>query len=50
MRFSHTARNTNELTVEAGQVVNVLSREGEWWLAEANEQQGYLPSNYLQLL
>lgn len=48
--FPHVARNENELSVAAGETVNVLSHEGEWSLVELNGRQGYLPSTYLQPL
>lgn len=48
--FPYTAQNADELTFYKGSVINVLSKEGEWWKGEMNGQTGMFPSNYVQPL
>ena len=48
--FSYTAQNEDELTFYKGSVINVMSREGDWWRGELNGQVGMFPYNYVQLL
>lgn len=30
-----------------GEIINVLKKEGEWWLGEVNGRQGLFPSTYV---
>ena len=48
--FPYTAQNSDELTFYKGSVINVVSKEGEWWKGEMNGQTGMFPSNYVQPL
>ena len=48
--FPYTAQNPDELTFYKGSVINVVSKEGEWWKGEMNGQTGMFPSNYVQPL
>ncbi|XP_073258737.1 intersectin-1-like [Porites lutea] len=48
--FPYTAQNLDELTFYKGSVINVVSKEGEWWKGEMNGQTGMFPSNYVQPL
>ncbi|KXJ13109.1 Intersectin-1 [Exaiptasia diaphana] len=48
--FPYTAQNQDELTFYKGSVINVISREGDWWKGEMNGQVGMFPSNYVQAL
>ncbi|XP_067051383.1 intersectin-1-like [Acropora muricata] len=48
--FPYTAQNPDELTFYKGSVINVLSKQGEWWTGEMNGQTGMFPSNYVQPL
>ena len=48
--FSYTAQKADELTFFKGSVINVVSKEGEWWKGEMNGQTGMFPSNYVQPL
>ncbi|XP_068698722.1 intersectin-1-like isoform X2 [Montipora foliosa] len=48
--FPYTALNADELTFYKGSVINVLSKDGEWWKGEMNGQTGMFPSNYVQPL
>ncbi|XP_008102865.1 rho guanine nucleotide exchange factor 37 isoform X1 [Anolis carolinensis] len=50
--YAFTARNSHEVTLQAGQPVNVLEphdKKGnkEWSLVEVNGQKGYVPSSFL---
>jgi hypothetical protein len=51
--YPFDARNSNEISIKAGQVVEVLCRHDmdgnkEWWLVDADGYQGYAPANYLR--
>lgn len=48
--FSYTAQNEDELTFYKGSVINVLSKDGEWWKGELNGEIGVFPFNYVQVL
>ena len=48
--FPYTAQKADELTFYKGSVINVVSKEGEWWKGEMNGQTGMFPSNYVQPL
>jgi len=38
-----------ELSFQYGDVLNVLSKNGEWWECELNGRHGLIPANYVQL-
>lgn len=48
--FSYTAQNEDELTFYKGSVINVISKDGEWWKGELNGEIGVFPYNYVQSL
>ena len=48
--FSYTAQNEDELTFYKGSVINVISKDGEWWKGELNGEVGVFPFNYVQSL
>ncbi|XP_005063616.2 dynamin-binding protein isoform X1 [Mesocricetus auratus] len=51
--YTFKARNPNELSVSANQRLRILDFKDitgntEWWLAEVNGKQGYVPSSYIR--
>ncbi|KAF7666541.1 hypothetical protein LDENG_00103010 [Lucifuga dentata] len=51
--YSFDARCANELSISANQQLHILEFQDmngndEWWLAEAEGQRGYVPSNYIR--
>ncbi|XP_060027477.1 dynamin-binding protein isoform X2 [Erinaceus europaeus] len=51
--YTFKARNPNELSVSANQKLKILEFKDvmgntEWWLAEVNGKEGYVPSNYIR--
>ncbi|XP_078499661.1 dynamin-binding protein isoform X2 [Lissotriton helveticus] len=51
--YAFEARCSNELSVTANQKLRILEFEdltgnNEWWLAELNGRQGYVPSSYIR--
>ncbi|XP_076450774.1 dynamin-binding protein-like isoform X2 [Babylonia areolata] len=53
--YPFQGRSSNEVSLVAGQVVVVISYQDldgntEWWLVDADGDQGYVPANYLRKL
>ena len=48
--YTYNATSADELSFHKGSVLNVQSKEGDWWRGELNGQVGLFPSNYVQLL
>ncbi|KAK1785213.1 hypothetical protein P4O66_018229, partial [Electrophorus voltai] len=49
IRYDFVARNANELTVQRGEVLQVLQRDKHWWLlGNSSGQSGYVPCNVLE--
>ncbi|KAJ8035942.1 Proline-serine-threonine phosphatase-interacting protein 1 [Holothuria leucospilota] len=47
--FSYKAQGDDEISVEVGQIVSVLSSDdNNWWFVEYGNQQGNVPSRYLE--
>jgi len=41
---------SGDLSFRAGEVMNVLKQDGEWWEAEKNGARGLIPGNYVSVL
>ncbi|EDR22022.1 proline-serine-threonine phosphatase interacting protein, putative [Entamoeba dispar SAW760] len=50
VNYDYSAQETNELSIKTGDIIKVLSKEGDWWIGELNGQTGQFPSNYVTLL
>ena len=51
--FTYTAENPDELSIQVGEVVNVLEKKLEdvgWWKGELNGKIGVFPDNFVELL
>jgi len=48
--FDFNAQDPSELPLKAGQIVNILKQDGDWWEGELNGKKGLLPSNYVQII
>lgn len=49
MAFSYGAENEDELSLEPGQIVEVIDEEEEgWWRGAVNGRQGVFPSNFVE--
>lgn len=47
--FSYKAQGDDEISVEVGQIVSILSSDdNNWWFVEYGNQQGNVPSRYLE--
>lgn len=46
MEYDYDAQSGEELTVRAGDQINVLKIEGEWAFGALGQLKGYFPSNY----
>merc|ERR1719458_1358915 len=51
--FPYTAQNEDELTLEEGQTIQIISREVEdkgWWKGEIDGRTGVFPDNFVKLI
>ncbi|GAB5355279.1 hypothetical protein AAMO2058_000191700 [Amorphochlora amoebiformis] len=48
--FDFTAEESEELTFKKGDLMKVLERDPEWWVAELNGKKGFIPANYVKLV
>lgn len=48
--FPYSGQRDDELTFFKGSVINVMSKEGDWWKGELNGKVGVFPCNYVQPL
>merc|ERR550532_2277311 len=51
--FPYTAQNEDELTLEEGQTIQIISREVEdkgWWKGEVDGRTGVFPDNFVKLI
>jgi len=46
--YTFQKQNPPELSFNAGDILNLISTEGQWWTAELNGQQGLIPFNYVE--
>lgn len=47
--FDFEAQEDNELPFKKGDVLSILTQDGDWWDAELNGAKGMVPANYLTL-
>jgi len=48
--FDYTAQQSNELSVQRGVRVTILSSEDpQWWRGQIDNQEGYIPASYVAL-
>ena len=48
--YAFAAQSPQELSFNPGDVLAVVSQDGQWWTAELNGRRGLIPSNYVQLM
>lgn len=51
--FPYVAENEDELSIEEGDIINVLDRELEdsgWWKGELNGKVGVFPDNFVDII
>ena len=49
--FSYAADNIDELSLEPGQIVEVLAEEEEgWWRGKLGGKEGVFPSNFVEII
>lgn len=53
VKYSYKAQNEDELTLKEGDLINVISKDGQdpgWWKGELNGQVGVFPDNFVLIL
>eukprot|EP01105_Mastigella_eilhardi_P028963 TRINITY_DN994_c0_g1_i2.p1 TRINITY_DN994_c0_g1~~TRINITY_DN994_c0_g1_i2.p1 ORF type:complete len:459 (-),score=128.23 TRINITY_DN994_c0_g1_i2:93-1469(-) len=48
--YNFTAQEGNELSFKKGDVITIVSRDGDWWEGELAGRRGLLPANYVSLM
>ena len=48
--YNYTATRPDELSLHAGEVIEVVSTEGDWWSGYIGDTHGAFPSNYVEVL
>jgi len=48
--YPFQGQSQDELSFQPGDVLNIVSQNGDWWTAEMNGRQGLIPANYVQLI
>lgn len=48
--YAFTAGSQEELSFNAGEILTIHQRNGDWWMAELNGRRGLIPSNYVALI
>lgn len=48
--YTYISQEPGDLTFNAGEVITVLKKEGDWWTGKLKNNVGIFPSNYVQKL
>ncbi|XP_078125389.1 GRB2-related adapter protein 2a [Sander vitreus] len=48
-KYDFTATADDELTFRKGDILKILSPQSEWYKAEINGQEGFIPQNYVEI-
>lgn len=48
--YAFTAGSDQELSFNAGDVLNIHQQNGDWWMAELHGRRGLIPSNYVSMI
>lgn len=48
--YTYISQEPGDLTFNAGEVVTVLKKDGDWWTGKLKNNVGIFPSNYVQKL
>lgn len=46
--YPFVKQNPPELSFNPGDILNLITTDGQWWMAELNGQQGLIPFNYVE--
>lgn len=48
--FDYQGQQEDELTFKEGDVIKILSKDGEWWKGKNGDQEGVFPANYVEVI
>lgn len=48
--YDYVAEQDDELSLTKGEVIEVVTMEGEWWLGFVGDTHGTFPSNYVEVM
>lgn len=48
--YAYSAKETDELSLQVGDIVEITSKSGDWWEGNVGGRTGSFPSNYVELL
>lgn len=48
-KYEFNATDEDELSFRKGDILKILSRQDEWYKAEINGQEGFVPQNYIEI-
>lgn len=47
--YNYTSSEPGDLQFNAGEIITVIRKEGEWWKGRIGDREGDFPSNYVRL-
>jgi len=48
--YPFQAQSGNELSFNQGDILTIVTQQGDWWVARLNGKEGLIPSNYVRIL
>lgn len=48
--YAFSSESPQELSFNPGDILTIVSQQGDWWTAELNGKTGLIPANYVQLI
>ena len=48
--YEYIGAQDDELTIQPGDIITIVQKQGEWWQGELNGKVGLFPANYVEEL